>query len=297
MRDPFHSAGAPAAGPLPRLNGAPLRWTPGPDEQRLPFEEDEPVPQNTQQVVAIEDGFGGLRERWRGRRDVFVGSDQFIHWDRAYNSQTNPENPPVAPDVYVAFGVANRHRLSYVVWEEGKPPDFVLEVVSPSSRRQDREEKRVRYAKMGVPEFFWYDPAPRRQPALPASSCRAARTRRCGRRRWRMAWLGFPARCSGSACASGRPVRTRWTSPCAGTTRRRASSCRRAMNWLTTSAASPRPTAASPRPIGRRRLRWRSWRRWSKRCGCVASPTRRGRRAGAMIAASPAGRRQTSRLT
>ena len=166
MRDPLPSARALTGARARLVNGAPLRWTPGPDELRLPFEEDEPVPQNTQQVVAIEDGFGGLRERWRGRRDVFVGSDQFIHWDRAYNSQTNPENPPVAPDVYVAFGVANRHRLSYVVWEEGKPPDFVLEVVSPSSRRQDREEKRVRYAKMGVPEFFWYDPAPRRQPAL-----------------------------------------------------------------------------------------------------------------------------------
>ena len=32
--------------------------------------------------------------------------------------------------MYVAFGVANRHRRSYVVWEEGKPPDFVLEDVA-----------------------------------------------------------------------------------------------------------------------------------------------------------------------
>ena len=156
----------PAAAPLRAFNGAPLRWTPGPDELRLPFEEDEPVPQNTRQVVAIEDGFGGLRAHWRGRWDVFVGSDQFIHWDRSYHPCKNPANPPVAPDVYVAFGVAKRHRRSYVVWEEGKPPDFVLEVVSPSSRRRDRDEKPGIYAKMRVPECFLYDPDGKLTPAL-----------------------------------------------------------------------------------------------------------------------------------
>ena len=147
-------------------NGAALRWTPGPDERRLPSCEDEPVPQNTQQLVAITDCFDSLRRHWRGRRDVFVGSDQFVHWDPAYNSRTNPTNWPPAPDVYVAFGVANRHRSSYVVWEEGKPPDFVLEVLSPSNRRREMEQKRHRYAKMGVPEFFLFDPECKREPAL-----------------------------------------------------------------------------------------------------------------------------------
>ena len=59
-------------------NGAGLRWTPGPDELRLPSCEDEPVPQNTRHAVAIEESFGSLRLHWRRRRDVFVGSDQFV---------------------------------------------------------------------------------------------------------------------------------------------------------------------------------------------------------------------------
>ena len=155
-----------AAAPLRAFNGAPLRWTPGPDELRLPSEDDEPVTQGTDQLVAIVECFGGLRRHWRGRRDVFVGADQFIHWDRSYHPCKNPENPPIAPDVYVAFGVADRPRLSYVVWEEGKPPDFVLEVVSPSSRRRDEKEKPLVYAKMGVPEFFLYDPGAKPAPAL-----------------------------------------------------------------------------------------------------------------------------------
>ena len=66
----------------------------------------------------------------------------------------------------MAFGVANRHRESYVAWEEGKPPDFVLEVVPPWSRRQDERELPPRYAKIGVPEFFIHDPEGKLDPAL-----------------------------------------------------------------------------------------------------------------------------------
>ena len=173
MRNLFHRPDAPAGAPAGlaggrsrAVNGAALRWTPGPDELRLPSCEDEPVPQNTRQLAVILDCFDCLRRRWRGRRDVFVGSDQFVYWDKDYDSRDNPDNSPAAPDVYVALGVANRHRNSYVVWEEGKPPDFVLEVVSPSSRREDEEDKPRKYAKMGVPEYFRYDPEGVLEPAL-----------------------------------------------------------------------------------------------------------------------------------
>ena len=162
MQRPFQLPGAPALA----ANGAPLRFTPGPDELRLPSCEDEPVSQNTRQLVAIVDCFDSLQRHWRGRPDVFVGADQFLYWDPAYDPRTKRGNPPTAPDVYVAFGVANRHRNSYVVWEEGKPPDFVLEVASPSSRKRDAREKPGIYAKIGVPEFFRYDPEGKLAPAL-----------------------------------------------------------------------------------------------------------------------------------
>ena len=168
MHDFFRSAGAPAPAGLPAraANGAALRFTPGPDELRLPSSEDEPVPWDTRQAVAIVDCFDSLQRHWRGRLDVFVGLDQFLYWDPAYKPGTKGGNPPVAPDVYVAFDVANRHRNSYVVWEEGKPPDFVLEVASPSSRRKDEKEKPGIYAEIGVPEFFLYDPEGKLKPAL-----------------------------------------------------------------------------------------------------------------------------------
>ena len=157
------------------INSVALRWTPGPDELRLPSCEDEPVPQSTRHSVAVKESFGILRQHWRGSRDVFVGSDQFVYWDPAYDKRRNPVNSPPSPDVYVAFGVANRHRNSYVVWEEGKPPDFVLEVVSPSSRREDEEENPRKYARMGVPEFFLYDPEGELEPALAGFALRDGR--------------------------------------------------------------------------------------------------------------------------
>ena len=41
----------------------------------------------------------------------------------------------VAPDVFVVKGVSNHKRPSYKVWEEGKTPDFVLEITSRTTRR------------------------------------------------------------------------------------------------------------------------------------------------------------------
>ena len=152
--------------PVRVVPDAGLRWTPGPDELRLPSCEDEPVSQNTRQIVTIVDSFDILQRHWRKREDVFVGADQFVYWDKTYDGRKNRKNPPQSPDIYVAFHVANRHRSSYVVWEELKPPDFVLEVVSPSSRRRDSVEKPLAYAKMGVPELFLYDPKGRSGPEI-----------------------------------------------------------------------------------------------------------------------------------
>ncbi len=70
------------------------------------------------------------------------------------------------PDLLVAFGVnpaAYYRSNAYVVSEQGKPPDFVLEVASPSLRRTDRVEKRRDYAALGIPEYWRFDEASRRR--------------------------------------------------------------------------------------------------------------------------------------
>lgn len=66
------------------------------------------------------------------------------------------------PDLLIVFGVdpaANIARKGYYIGEQGKPPDFVLEVASESSGERDEVEKRVSYANMGVPETGGSTPA------------------------------------------------------------------------------------------------------------------------------------------
>ena len=64
------------------------------------------------------------------------------------------------PDLLIAFNVDpeayDRHN-AYIISEQGKPPDFILEIGSPSTGRVDVEEKRDDYAALGVPEYWRFD--------------------------------------------------------------------------------------------------------------------------------------------
>ena len=64
----------------------------------------------------------------------------------------------VAPDVYVVVGAPAGLRDTYMLWNEPKGPDFVLEVTSASTRGNDERRKRKVYAALGVREYFLYDP-------------------------------------------------------------------------------------------------------------------------------------------
>ena len=64
------------------------------------------------------------------------------------------------PDLLVAFGVdpaAYHASNAYVISEQGKPPDFVLEVASRSSGREDTGPKREAYAALLIPEYWRFD--------------------------------------------------------------------------------------------------------------------------------------------
>ena len=93
------------------------------------------------------------------------------------DGRVRPET--VAPDVLVAFGVGERLRDSYVMWQEDKPPDFVMEIASESTWKRDRDEKPARYASLGVGEYFLYDPVGGRlEPRLQGYALHGGRYRR-----------------------------------------------------------------------------------------------------------------------
>ena len=64
------------------------------------------------------------------------------------------------PDLLIAFDVdPEAHRLSnaYVISEQGKPPDFVLEIASSKTAEVDTGDKRREYAGLGIPEYWRFD--------------------------------------------------------------------------------------------------------------------------------------------
>ena len=64
------------------------------------------------------------------------------------------------PDLLVAFGVdpqAYAESNGYVISEQGKPPDFVLEIASRRTGREDTGGKRDDYAALGIPEYWRFD--------------------------------------------------------------------------------------------------------------------------------------------
>ena len=65
----------------------------------------------------------------------------------------------VSPDVLLVRGIPKQDRDNYLVWEEGKSPDFVIEVTSKTTRREDVTFKRELYQKtLRVTEYFLFDP-------------------------------------------------------------------------------------------------------------------------------------------
>ena len=92
-----------------------------------------------------------LRRYFRNDPDVYVSGNLLIYYEAGNKRKA------VAPDVFVVFGARDVKRSSYLLWEEPKAPDFVLEITSRSTWRED-QEKRELYRRLGVREYCQYDP-------------------------------------------------------------------------------------------------------------------------------------------
>ena len=64
------------------------------------------------------------------------------------------------PDLLVAFNIDREEaiaRMGFSVADQGKAPDFVLEIASRNTALNDYTRKRVGYAEFGVPEYWRFD--------------------------------------------------------------------------------------------------------------------------------------------
>ena len=79
-----------------------------------------------------------------------------------YLCQTITQNLTGAryPDLLIAFHAnleTYRQDNGYSIANQGKPPDFVLEIASRRTGRQDTGPKRRAYANFGIPEYWRFD--------------------------------------------------------------------------------------------------------------------------------------------
>ena len=132
------------SGPGPHY--APPRRVHYPESNGLPLAE------TRFQYDSLTYAAGALDVHFLDRSDVAVEGNRLL-----YYVEGDPRSR-VAPDVFVVFGVPKRRRRIYLLWEEGKAPDFVLEITSRSTRRQDQGFKRELYARLGVREYWLFDP-------------------------------------------------------------------------------------------------------------------------------------------
>ena len=111
-----------------------------------------PIAETRFQYDSLTYAAGALDVYFRGRPDVAVEGNRLL-----YYVEGDPRSR-VAPDVFVVIGAPKRRRRTYLLWEEPKGPDFVLEVTSWSTRRRDQGFKRDLYARLGVGEYWLFDP-------------------------------------------------------------------------------------------------------------------------------------------
>lgn len=92
-----------------------------------------------------------LSRRYRSQQ-AYVGCDLLVYFTpgRVFDV--------CVPDVFVALGANPGFRRTFKTWEEGLAPTAVFEVTSQSTRREDEVFKPRTYARIGVKEYFLYDP-------------------------------------------------------------------------------------------------------------------------------------------
>jgi Uma2 family endonuclease len=92
-----------------------------------------------------------LRHAYRDQQ-VYVSGDLLVYYEVG-----NPRKF-IVPDAFVVLDCDPGLRRTYKIWEEGKAPNVIFETTSLSTRRVDERTKPSIFGKLGIPEYFLYDP-------------------------------------------------------------------------------------------------------------------------------------------
>lgn len=116
-----------------------------------PSEDGEPLAETYTHLYAILTTLEVLRQHLADQQ-VTVLADQFLYYAQGFPKLR------VAPDVMVIFNVTPGGRDNYKIWEEGQVPSVIFEMTSKGTQKEDLETKKDLYEKLGVTEYWLFDP-------------------------------------------------------------------------------------------------------------------------------------------
>jgi Uma2 family endonuclease len=125
-----------------------------PTQDDLPYDDNENMEtarHKHQMDLLLETLYPWLEKRQNG----YAGGNMFVY----FSLEQVKNKDYKGPDFYCVLDVPQKERKSWVVWEEGKAPELVIELLSESTAAYDKTDKKLVYQdRMRVPEYFWYDP-------------------------------------------------------------------------------------------------------------------------------------------
>jgi Uma2 family endonuclease len=117
---------------------------------------DEPPLESDLHLQQITILIGCLERLWQERNNYYASGNLTIY----YNEEQLKKRNFCGPDFFVVLDTEKRPRKSWVVWgEQGKYPNVIVEILSPSTANIDRNKKKNLYQNtFRTPNYFWFDP-------------------------------------------------------------------------------------------------------------------------------------------
>jgi Uma2 family endonuclease len=93
---------------------------------------------------------------WQNRNNFYAAGNLTIY----YSQRQLKSEEFRGPDFFVVLGCDRKPRKSWVIWQEdGKYPNIIVELLSPSTKATDKGLKKQIYQDIfRTPEYFWFDP-------------------------------------------------------------------------------------------------------------------------------------------
>jgi Uma2 family endonuclease len=92
-------------------------------------------------------------------QDYYAAEQVYVSGNLLVFYEPGNRRKHLSPDVFVVKGVTNKQRDNYLIWDEGRGPDVVIELTSTSTRDEDMNHKMTLYRDvLRVPEYFLFDP-------------------------------------------------------------------------------------------------------------------------------------------